>query len=60
MTLTGEAPCMKMGGASGRSVTEALSRRYMDGIVAAGLNKLNYSYCPGLPGAFKRPSCFPQ
>ena len=55
MTLTGEAPCMKMGGAAGRSVTEALSRRYMDGIVAAGLNKLNYSYCPGPPGAFKRP-----
>ena len=32
-----------MGGASGHSVTEAQSRHYMDGIVANGLNKLNYT-----------------
>ena len=34
----------QMGGASGHSVTEAQSRHYMNGIVAAGLNKLNYTY----------------
>eukprot|EP01051_Picozoa_sp_SAG22_P011110 SAG22_NODE_1045_length_5866_cov_1.781516_3_plen_332_part_00 len=43
-TLTDEYPCMKMQGASGGSVTEAMSRRYMKGMVAAGLNQMNYTY----------------
>jgi alpha-galactosidase len=30
--------------ASGHSVTEAQSMKYMQGMVAAGLNKLNYTY----------------
>ena len=31
-------------GASGHSISEETSRRYMNGIVSAGLNKLNYTY----------------
>ena len=34
----------EMKAASGHSITERLARQYMNGMVAVGLNKLNYTY----------------
>lgn len=39
-----DGPGGPMGQAWQHAVTEELSRKYMNGIVAAGLNKLNYTY----------------
>ena len=43
--------------ASGHSVTEAQSVKYMNGMVAAGLNKLNYVRVKRADLCIQRPTC---